>query len=186
MAHHTGEDAEERLITSQLKNAGNSGGIPALLEETEAYLSKLNAVHCTMVINRCVLDDMVKEGQKGGLTNSTLDEIDRPAGHGAHTSYPPAHHPPPSTRHSISKALPPEREQALTSPAFAALMDRTMAVLGDFGARDTAQAAISLARFKDAKRIARWQPLVRALQEKARVGMGEMLPKVRAGGRAGV
>lgn len=57
-------------------------------------------------------------------------------------------------------------------------MDRAYAVLGEFGARDTAQAAISLARFKDAKRMLRWQPLVRALQDKARDGMAEMTPKV--------
>ena len=57
-------------------------------------------------------------------------------------------------------------------------MNRAYAVLGDFGTRDTAQAAISLARFRDAKRMLRWQPLVRALQAKARAGMAEMTPKV--------
>lgn len=54
MAHHRGEDAQERLITSQLKNAGNAGGVPALLEKAQECMAELNAVHCTMVINRCV------------------------------------------------------------------------------------------------------------------------------------
>ncbi len=57
-------------------------------------------------------------------------------------------------------------------------MDRAGAVLDGFSMRDTAQAAISLARFRDPKRMARWQPLVRALQDRVRAGMAEMNPKV--------
>lgn len=52
VAHHKGEGARERLITSHLKNAGNAGGVPGLLEKAEEYLGELNAVHCTMLINR--------------------------------------------------------------------------------------------------------------------------------------
>ncbi len=52
VAHHKGEGARERQITSQLKNAGNAGGLPALLGEAAECLRELNAVHCTMIINR--------------------------------------------------------------------------------------------------------------------------------------
>lgn len=58
-------------------------------------------------------------------------------------------------------------------------MKRTYAVINHLDPRDTAQAAISLARFKDAKRLSRWQPLVAALQGKARAEMADMTPKVR-------
>lgn len=55
VAHHKGEGARERLITSHLKNAGNAGGVTALLEKVDEHLNELNAVHCTMLINRCAL-----------------------------------------------------------------------------------------------------------------------------------
>ena len=52
VAHHKGEGARERQVTSHLKNAGNADGVAGLLEKAEEYLGELNAVHCTMIINR--------------------------------------------------------------------------------------------------------------------------------------
>ena len=77
----------------------------------------------------------------------------------------------------LSKGLPQERESILQSPGFVALMERTHQVVDDFSNRDIAQAAISLARFRDNRKIGRWQGLIQALQDKAGAALADMSPK---------
>lgn len=77
----------------------------------------------------------------------------------------------------LSKATQSERDVVLQSPGFIALMDKTQQVMGEFSNRDIAQAAISLARFRDNRKMARWQGLIHALQERAGRSLANMSTK---------
>ena len=77
----------------------------------------------------------------------------------------------------LSKTPPSERDTVLQSSGFGTLMERVEQVMEQFSNRDIAQAAISLARFRDPRRMGQWQGLIRALQDKAKMSLTEMTTK---------